>query len=111
MRGVLGVEVTDEGVWSTDLEIFETGAKIPAGQKKMNAVRNSNNSCFHAEKTTSVLLQKSHSFTENLHENSRSVSLFMMKSKSSDQDFQQGQLTEHEQEDEQRYDVFRCHVL
>lgn len=33
MRGVLGVEVTDEGVWSTDLEIFETGAKIPAGQK------------------------------------------------------------------------------
>lgn len=33
MRGVLGVEVTDEAVWSTDLEIFETGAKIPAGQK------------------------------------------------------------------------------
>lgn len=90
MRGVLGVEVTDEGVWSTDLEIFETGAKIPAGQKKMNAVRNSNNSCFHAEKMTSVLLQKSHFSTKNLHENSRSVSLFMMKSKSSDQDFQQG---------------------
>ena len=34
MRGVLGVEVTDEGVWSTALEIFDTGAKIPAGQKE-----------------------------------------------------------------------------
>jgi len=34
MRGVRGVEVTDEGVRSTDLEIFETGAKIPAWPKK-----------------------------------------------------------------------------
>lgn len=32
MRGVRGVEVTDEGVWSTALEILDTGAKIPAGQ-------------------------------------------------------------------------------
>lgn len=107
MRGVLGVEVTDEGVWSTDLEIFETGAKIPAEQKKINAVRNSNNSCFHAEKMTSVLLQKSHLFTKNLHKNSRSVSLnnklmMVVKSKSSDQDFQQGQPTEDDFKQEMR---------
>lgn len=40
MRGVRGVEVTDEGVWSTALEIFDTGAKIPAGQKKRQTHQN-----------------------------------------------------------------------
>ena len=39
MRGVRGVEVTDEGVRSTDLEIFETGAKIPAWPKKKDALK------------------------------------------------------------------------
>lgn len=32
MRGVRGVEVTEEGVGSTALEIFDTGAKIPEEQ-------------------------------------------------------------------------------
>lgn len=26
--------MTDDGVWSTTLEIFDTGAKIPSGHKK-----------------------------------------------------------------------------
>lgn len=34
MRGVLGVEVTEDGVGSTALEIFETGAKIPEGPNR-----------------------------------------------------------------------------
>lgn len=49
---------------------------------------------------TSVLLQKSHFSTKSLQKNSRSVSLFTMKSKSSHQDLQQGQPTEHEQGDD-----------
>lgn len=45
MRGVRGVEVTDDGVSSTALEILDTGAKIPAWRQKMHQrVRRNKNS-------------------------------------------------------------------
>lgn len=34
MRGVLGVEVTDDGVSLTAFEILDTGAKIPIGHRR-----------------------------------------------------------------------------